>query len=101
MTYALILKCKLPDGKISHYVWQTARSSSLKDAQKWVVSEFAINESMKNVGAELLEVIDGAQQTCNSFDESMKLHDSVCKQAEKLDAKAAKKVVEPEKAEAA
>ena len=108
MTYAFILKCQFPDGSIRHYVWQSARVSSRKDGEKWVEKEFAANEivslGMKKTGAKLIGILDGGEDRCDTYEESMKLHDAACKRAEKMDGKAKKPEVaesEPEKAEAA
>lgn len=104
MNFAFLLKCKMPDGSVSHFVWQTGRHSTRAQAEKWVQKEFDENgvvaPGMKKNGTELLGVIDGGE--CREDDQvsTQKLFEDACKKAIRQDNKAKQPQAEPEKAAA-
>lgn len=92
MQYAFILKCKYPNNKISHLVWQRS-GSSRKDAEKELRKDFdksnvfapGMNVDAKN-RAELLDMME-AGECGEEIDETQKLFETAAKKAAKLDNK--------------
>lgn len=92
MHYAMILRCKFPDGKIDHYVWMTDQGTQ-KQAEKHITQGFekvnVYGEDAKGRPLAVLEeLIYFGETASNVYEDTCDLFEKAAKKASGLKNKA-------------